>query len=315
MQPSSVSRQTVDLAVIIVSWNVQALVLDALRSLYADLETSRLRARVLLVDSASSDGTAETVQAAFPQTEVFAERKNVGFVRGNNRALRVLGLDEPTSQPGDPRAVYLLNPDTITQPGATRALFDALFAEPRVGLVGANLSYGDGGFQDGAFAFPGLRQLWAELFPTPGRLRVGMFNGRYSRARYELGRPFDVDFVLGAAMMARSEAVRDVGLLDEGFEMYCEEIDWAWRMRRAGWDARCVPAAKVVHLGGQSSGQARPQSLIRLWTSRLRLYDLYYTPIKRRIARWMVRAGMQRLARRVDSPEVRAAYEQIERLA
>ncbi len=315
MQPSNAGQDAVDLAVIIVSWNVRAQVLEALRSLNADLEASRLQARVLLVDSASSDGTVDAVRAAFPRIEIIAETDNIGFVRGNNRALRQLGLDQPTFRAGGPRAVYLLNPDTITQSGATRALFDALFAEPRVGLVGASLTYGDGRFQDGAFAFPGLRQLWAELFPTPGRLRVGWFNGRYPRTRYDGGTPFAVDFVLGAAMMARAEAVRDVGLLDEGFVMYCEEIDWAWRMRRAGWTARCVPAAHVVHLGGQSSGQARPESQLRLWTSRLRLFDLYYPPLKRQLARWMVRAGMRRLARRTDVPELRAAYAQIGRQA
>jgi hypothetical protein len=305
--------------VIIVSWNVRDLLLEALRSLYADLASSGLRTRVLVVDSASSDGTPGAVRESFPQAELFAETENIGFVRGNNLALRALGLDQPVAGPDSPRAVYLLNPDTITQPGATRALFDALFAEPRIGLAGANLTYGDGRFQHGAFAFPGLRQLWAECFPVPGRLIEGRFNGRYPRALYDSGRPFAVDFVLGAAMMWRAEAVRDIGLMDEGFVMYCEEIDWAWRLRRAGWEARCVPSAHVVHLGGQSSSQIRPQSLIRLWTSRLRLFDLYFAPPKRWLAQRMVRLGMRRLARRAqkagEAPEVVAAYEQIGRMA
>ena len=295
------------------------LLLEALRSLLADLEASHLRARVLVVDSASGDGSAGAVRAAFPQVELFAESENVGFVRGNNLALRALGLDRPDAGLGGPRAVYLLNPDTITQPGATRALFDALFNEPRVGLVGANLTYEDGSFQHGAFAFPGLRQLWAEFFPTPGRLIEGRFNGRYPRSLYAAQLPFAVDFVLGAAMMLRSEAVRDVGLLDEGFVMYCEEVDWAWRLRRAGWHARCVPTAHVVHLGGQSSGQIRPQSVLHLWTSRLRLFDRYYSPARRWLARQMVRAGMARLARRAraagEPAELVSAYEQIRRQA
>ncbi|HYO87112.1 MAG TPA: glycosyltransferase family 2 protein [Candidatus Limnocylindrales bacterium] len=316
--PASTAKRSPDLAVIIVSWNVRALVLEALNSLYADLDASGLHAQVLLVDSASSDGTTDAVRAAFPQTRVFAETGNLGFVRGNNLALRALGLDQPTAAKQAPRAVYLLNPDTITQPGATRALFDALFAERRTGLVGARLSYADGAFQHGAFAFPGLRQLWAELFPTPGRWREGRFNGRYRRTDYDGNAPFPVDFVLGAAMMLRAEAIRDAGLFDEGFTMYCEEIDWAWRLRRIGWEARCVPAAHVVHLGGQSSGQIRPQSLVHLWTSRLRLFDLYYPAPKRWLAHQMVRLGTRRLARdavaRGESPEVIAAYEHIRAL-
>jgi GT2 family glycosyltransferase len=252
----------------------------------------------MVVDSASSDGTVQAIREAFPQVELFAETENVGFVRGNNRALRALGLDRPLAAPDEPPAVYLLNPDTMTQPGATRALLNALFSERNIGLVGANLAYGDGRFQHGAFAFPGLRQLWAEFYPTPGRWIEGRFNGRYPLAQYEGAFPFRVDFVLGAAMMLRADAIRDVGLLDEGFVMYCEEIDWAWRLRRAGWEARCVPSAHIVHLGGQSSGQARPQSITHLWTSRLRLYDLYYPSPRRWVARRMVRTGMKRLAQR-----------------
>jgi GT2 family glycosyltransferase len=318
LPPSTVSTPP-ELAVIVVSWNVRVLVIEALRSLYADLEQSGLRARVLLVDSASSDGTAEAVRAQFPHTEILAQTDNIGFVRGNNLALRALDLDRPTAVPHSPRAVYLLNPDTVTQPGATRALYDALYSERRAGLAGARLTYGDGSFQHSAFAFPGLRQLWAEMFPTPNRWRENWFNGRYPRSAYAGMQPFAIDFALGAAMMLRAEAVRDIGLLDEGFVMYCEEIDWAWRLQRAGWQARCVPAAHVVHLAGQSAGQIRPQSLIHLWTSRLRLFDKYYPAPKRWLARQMVRIGMRRLARqaqrRGEPDAIVAAYQQIQALA
>ncbi|MBL8157791.1 MAG: glycosyltransferase family 2 protein, partial [Anaerolineae bacterium] len=165
-----------------------------------------------------------------------------------------------------PKAVYLLNPDTITQPGATRQLYDALMNAPDVGLVGAQLAYEDGSFQHSAFGFPGLRQLWTEFFPTPGRLIEGRFNGRYPRALYERGQAFDADCVLGATMMLRREVVEQTGGFDETFFMYCEEIDWAWRIHKAGWRVQCVPAARVVHLAGKSTSQVRPQSVINLWT-------------------------------------------------
>ena len=319
MAAKRTERGSTDLAVIIVSWNVRDLVLEALASLFRDLSGSGLRARVMVVDSASGDGTVQAIHDAFPQVEVFAETENIGFVRGNNLALRKLGLDRPLAAQDEPAAIYLLNPDTITQPGATRALLNALFSERNIGLVGANLTYVDGGFQHGAFAFPGLRQLWAEFYPTPGRWIEGRFNGRYPQSEYQGTHPFAVDFVLGAAMMLRADAIRDVGLLDEGFVMYCEEVDWAWRLRRAGWGARCVPQARVVHLAGQSSGQARPQALTHLWTSRLRLYDAYYRAPKRWVARRMVRAGISRLERRAMSehaPEdLIAAYKRIREMA
>ena len=234
------------LAVVIVTWNVRDLVLAALDSLYADLQASDLSTEVYVVDSASTDGTAQAVAAAYPAVRLMASAENLGFGRANNLALRQI-----MSVPNPPPAIYLLNPDTITQPGATQTLYDALFEGERVGLVGAGLRYEDGSFQDSAFAFPGLRQLWIEFFPAPGRWIEGTFNGRYPRALYQNGEPFPVDFVLGATMMLRREVIEQTGMFDEQFFMYCEEIDWAWRNRRGG----LVSAVRTVGAPGSSERQ------------------------------------------------------------
>lgn len=304
-----------DLAVVIVTWNVRALVLEALRSLYADLATSGLSAEVYVVDSASSDGTAAAVARSFPQVRLTASTENLGFGRANNLALRQMGFSQPDTA-SLPPAVYLLNPDTITQPGATRALYDALLAEPQVGLVGAQLFYADGGFQPGAFAFPGLRQLWAEFFPTPGRWIEGRFNGRYPQQLYHDGHPFRIDFPLGAAMMLRREVIQQTDGFDEQFFMYCEEIEWAWRIRNAGWEARCVPAAHIIHLAGQSTVQARARSLINLWTSRLLLFRKHYPAWKYLAARLMIALGMRlKLWRKRDPAELLDVYRLIARKA
>lgn len=306
------------LAIIIVTWNVRSLVLEALQTLIADLDAHGPPATIYLVDNASTDGTPEAVAAAFPQVKLITNSTNLGFAGGNNRALEAIGFGQEPNQ-ALPEAVYLLNPDTLTRPGATCALYTALMADARVGLVGAQLEFGDGRFQHGAFAFPGLRQLWVEFFPTPGRLIEGRFNGRYPRSLYAAGQPFRVDCVLGAAMMLRREVIQQTGMFDEQFFMYCEEIDWAWRIARAGWQAQCVPAARVVHLGGQSADQIRPQSLINLWTSRLRLYRKHYPPWKRALARRLVIAGMRRrldaLPSTADADPLRRAYQTILALA
>ncbi len=304
-----------DLAVVIVTWNVRELALQTLQMLFDDLETSGLDAEVYVVDSASSDGTPDAVRAQFPQVCLHASTENLGFALGNNTALRQMGFgDANANLERLPRAVYLLNPDTITQRGATRALYDALFATVDVGLVGANLTYGDGSFQHGAFAFPGLRQLYAEFFPLPGRLREGRFNGRYPRALYNGSAPFDVDFTLGATMMLRREVILQTGMFDERYFMYCEEVDWAWRMRRGGWRAQCVPMAHVVHLGGQSTGQASARSVRNLWESRLMLYRKHYPAWKLAAALTLVRVGMLRKLRQLAldksiSPDRRAELE------
>lgn len=287
-----------NLAVVIVTWNVRELALDALRSLYADLESSGLSAEVYVVDNASADGTAEAIAQAFPQVKLTASDENLGFGGGNNAALRQMGFGQADATSESlPDAVYLLNPDTITQQGATQALYDALMSDVKLGMVGAQLSYADGSFQHGAFEFPGLRQLWVEFFPTPGRLIEGRFNGRYSQAQYQGSEPFSVDFTLGATMMLKREVIQQTGMFDEGFFMYCEEVDWAWRIRKAGWEIACVPTAHVTHLVGQSTSQIRPQSVEYLWTSRLRLFEKHYPKWKLFLAKQMLTWGLQRKIR------------------
>ena len=290
-----------ELAVAIVTWNCADVIVDALESLLSDLDESGLRYEVWLVDSASGDATVEVVREQFVDVNLIACEVNIGFGASNNLALRRMGFIEGARAEGLPKAVYLLNPDTVTHAGASRRLYDALMAREDAGVVGARLTYGDGSFQHSAFRFPDLRQIWTEFFPTPGRFIEGAFNGRYPRVRYEASEPFTVDFPLGATMMLKREVILDTGSFDEAFFIYCEEVDWAWRIKRAGWQILCVPAAHVTHLGGGSTSQARPRSLISLWQSRLLLYDKYYPRWKRLAARRLLILGMQRRLRALSA--------------
>ena len=283
-----------DLAVVVVSWNVHDLLRGCLRSLQADLERAALDVSVWVVDNASTDGSPEMVAAEFPQANLIASRQNPGFAVANNRALREIARSQPVS----PAYLWFLNPDTELRPGATQALVECLEKKPRAGVVGPRLLYGDGSFQHGAFRFPGLAQLAYELFPPTSRFYDTAINGRYPRRRYERGVPFPVDHPLGASMMVRKAAIDQVGVMDEGYRMYCEEIDWCWRMRRAGWRAFCVPEAEVVHHAGQSSAQAPVSSFKRLWLSRARLYSRHHGPLTWPLAQAMVRLGMAQRAHR-----------------
>jgi GT2 family glycosyltransferase len=302
-----------DLAIIIVNWNTRALTLDALRSLYDDLSAhGPSQSVVWVVDNASSDGSVEAIRAEFPQTNLVISKENLGFAGGNNAALREIGFGDDRPSDDLPRAVYLLNSDTRTHPGATLTLFEALFSLPDAGIVGAQLEYEDGSFQHGAFAFPGLSQLWIELLPAPGRFYESQRNGRYPLEKYQQGMPFPVDHTLGATMMLRREAIHQTGLFDEQFHMYCEEIDWTWRIQRAGWQAYCVPSARVTHLSGQSTTQVRPRSIVNLWTSRLHLYDKYYPRWKLSLARRIIRMGMKRAIKQdASEPALIDAYRQV----
>lgn len=301
------------LAVVIVSWNVRGLLVACLRSLFADLDRSGLEAETWVIDNGSSDGTPQIVEEAFPNVHLVASQENLGFAAGNNVALRAIlegAQDGASEATRDTPYIWLLNPDTEVLPGATAALLSALEAHPRVAVAGAKLLYADGSLQQSVFRFPGLVQLVFELFPLPARLYETPLNGRYPRRLYERESPFAVDHPLGAAMMVRAEAVAQVGLMDEEYRMYCEEIDWCWRMRKAGWRALCVPAARVIHHAGQSTAQVPVPSFVNLWVSRARLYARHHGSLTRRLARLLVRAGMRRRCRGA-SPEMAAACREV----
>lgn len=307
-----------DLAVIIVTWNVRDIVLDALRTLYADLEQSKLSARVIVVDSASSDDTVGAIATQFPQTEIIASEDNLGFAGGNNAGMQSLGFGASSAE-DLPSAVYLLNPDTLTEIGATETLFNTLMSDERNGVVGARLTYGDGSFQHSSFMFPGLSQLWVEFFPIPGRFIEHPFNGRYPRELYQGSQPFEVDFMLGATMMLRHDVIQETNMFDLSFFMYAEEVDWQWRIRNAGWRILCVPQAHVVHLGGQSTGQVKASSIIYLWQSRLRLYEKHYSAWKLAIAKRMVAISMSRKIRQAQDDKINddviEAYRKVREIA
>ena len=307
------------LAIVIVSYNVRELLAACLQSVFASLDRSpELETEVWVVDNGSADGSAAMVGEHFPQVKLFASDDNLGFAGGNNAALRACGFstqDAPRvtervsrftfhasrfTSHVPPDFILLLNPDTEVLDDSIAQMARFLAQHPRVGGVGAQLQYPDGRFQHGTFSFPGLLQLWFDFFPPrPRRLLDSRLNGRYPRRCYERGEPFPIGFGLGAALMIRREAIEAVGLLDEGYFMYAEEIDWCWRMQRAGWRFYCVPAARVVHHGGASARQFREQSYLNLWRSRQRLYERFYGPLKRRLAFRIVRLGMSAESRRV----------------
>ena len=308
-------------SVVVVSWNVRDLLVRCLDSLLSDLHSNSIESRVVVVDNASRDGSAETIRARFPRVELIACEENLGFAAGNNVGLRALGLPRPSplSQHGERGEgpwvggedfVLLLNPDTEVQPGSISNMLDVMRARSDAAVVTSHLSYADGSFQHSAFRFPGLAQLVIDLFPVPARLHESRMNGRYSRSLYEAGKPFEIDHPLGAVMLVRGEAIRQAGLFDEGFALYCEEIDWCARFREAGWRNYCAPSAHVVHHGGRSTSQVRAESFVKLWTARYLLYTKHphFAPLW--LARRMVLAGMRRKMRGA-SEEQRAACRRI----
>ena len=299
------------LAVIVVSYNTQGLLRGCLTSVFDSLERSELPGEVWVVDNASSDGSPDMVREAFPAVHLIANTDNRGFAAANNQALRALGLEEATvSNP--PQAVLLLNPDTVVRDDVVGQMYRTLMAGARTGVTGASLIYPDGSFQHGAFRFPDLFQVFFDFFPINHRLTHSRLNGRYARSLYRSGEPFPIDHPLGAALMARWEAVEQVGPMDEHFFIYCEEIDWCVRFKQKGWRVLCVPQAKIVHYAGQSTQQFRDKMFVALWKSRFLLFEKHYSPTFRRVARLVVSLGMKRKIRRARSAVARGEIDRNE---
>lgn len=276
-----------DLSIIIVSFQVRRLLDRCLASIRNN--KSSFSIEVLVVDNASSDGTAAWVKENYPEDCLIANSTNRGYSAANNQGLKA----------ASGRYLMLLNPDTLvpdSRPLDTLLRF--MDSHPRAGACGPSLRYTDGSFQHAAFRFPSITQVYFDLFPPNWRVMESRFNGRYSRKVYAAGRPFLVDHPLGAAFMVRRGAIEQVGWLDEGFYIYSEEIDWAKRIRKAGWQIWCVPEAEIIHLEAQSTRQFREQMLVELWRSRFRYFHKHEGPVSNKVVGLVVRAGMRRAARR-----------------
>lgn len=240
-----------DLLIVIVNYRSAGLAVDCLRSL--EPEVAHLPGvRAVVVENCSGADQAERLSAAIADhgwggwaSLVVADR-NGGFAAGNNVAIApALASADP------PRLVWLLNPDTVVRPGACAAMAGFLGRRPDVGMVGSRMEDPDGTPQVSAFRFPSV------LGELEGGLRFGpatrLLSG-HTTAPPVPEAECPTDWVAGASLMVRREVFEAVGLLDEGYFMYFEEVDFCLRARRAGWPCWYVPAARVVHLVGQSSG-------------------------------------------------------------
>lgn len=280
------------IGVVIVSYNTREL----LRACLLSLRNCTMPLRVIVVDNSSTDGSAALVHSEFSTIELLEPGCNLGFAKATNQALCQL---LPCSGPkGDvPEYILLLNPDTIVHTGAVEALVNFLEMHPRVGAVGPRLLNSDGTLQPAAFRFPTLLMSLLDLFPPgevlPGRLYNSWWHGRYPQERTG-NQPFPIDHPLGACILVRRAVLEQVGLFDEQFFMYAEEVDWCYRVRQAGWAIWQVPQAQVTHVGGAATSQFRSRMLVALYDARRRFFLKHYPAWFLTWHRRIVRAGMLR---------------------
>jgi len=245
------------LLIVIVNYRSAGLAIDCLRSLQPEIAALG-GTRVVVTDNASGDDSVPRLAAAVVENgwgdwaTIRPLERNGGFAAGNNAAIR------PALRGNDPpRYVLLLNPDTIVRPGALRALVEYMDGRPEIGIAGSRLEEPDGTPQQSAFRFPSV------LGEIEGGARFGPVSrllGRWVVAPPVPEGPGPIDWVAGACMIIRRQVFETIGLMDEGYFMYFEEVDFCHRARRAGWPCWYVPSARVVHLVGQSSGVTDPRA-------------------------------------------------------
>ncbi len=254
---------SIDLSVIIVSWNVKALLKECLRSI--DENRGTLNLEVIVVDSASSDGSPDMVSEDFPWVRLIASDANLGYPRGNN-----VGI---TASRG--RHVVILNPDTVVLRNALTSMVDYLDGHIDVGVLGPQLLNADGSIQSSRRRFPSLltgifESTWLESLAPDILLR------RYYGLDLADDQVSDVDWVTGACLMVPRRIIDHVGLFDDGYFMYSEELDWCRRINDAGWRVVYLPEAQVIHLVGKSSEQAVTARHVNFQQAKLRYFRKHH---------------------------------------
>lgn len=241
-----------DVLVVVLNYRVADLAIDCVARLAPQI-AGQPGCRVVVVDNDSGDGSAERIAAAIEAKDwsawasLLRSPRNGGFAFGNNVAIRPALAARSTA----PRYVLILNPDTTPRPGAVAALYDFLEAHPEVGIAGSRLEDPDGTQHHSRYRFPTLA---SEFDACLGFGPVSRLLSRWHIAPPLVDETHPIDWVAGASMMVRREVFEAVGLLDEGFFMYFEEVDLCRRARSAGWPCWYVTESRVAHLAAQSSG-------------------------------------------------------------
>lgn len=254
-----------DLSVVIVNWNTRELLGACLCSLRKALAASSLRAEILVVDNASTDGSAERVRSEFPEVRLFANAENRDYAGGNNQ-----GLVAATGA-----WVLLLNPDTEVPRGALERLVEDLREHPRWGAVAPALVHPDGRLQDSVRGFPSPRSLMGELTGL-GRLFPGSAWGAYRPRALPEDRISLVDQPMASAFLIRKAALDAVGFFDEAFPLFFNDVDLCFRLKQAGWEIVYDPRVRVVHHGGASTRQVRPEAIRKSHQGLVDFYAKHY---------------------------------------
>jgi GT2 family glycosyltransferase len=277
--PLSARRPTppdVDLTIVIVNWNTKRHLRRCLETIFRPSVETRFE--VIVVDNASRDGSADMAEVEFPQTNVIRNERNLGFAKAANQAI-ILGRGN---------FFLLLNPDAALQENAIDRAVEFAREHPDIGIVGCKILNEDGTLQHSCRRFPtpavGLfrNTVLGRLFPRNRYLRA------YLMTDWDHRHLREVDWVSGACMLIRREALSEVGILDERYFMYCEDLDLCFRAHNAGWKVFYYPRAAAVHRKGASSDQAQVRCVVAFHKSLYKFFNKYFAKARFLPYRWLV---------------------------
>lgn len=279
-------KRVLDLAIVIVNYNVSALLQRCLQTVFAS--EGDFSFEVCVVDNNSADDSVKMVRERFPQVTLIANEKNVGYPAANNQGLLELGVCGPTP----PRYALLLNPDTEVPSDGFARLLAYMDENPEVGVVGPKLVMLDGSLDlacrrgfDSMSALVYRMVGLSRLFPRSPRF------ARYNMTFLDEDELADVDSVVGAFMMVRHEALEPVGLMDDRFWMYGEDLDWAKRIKDNGWRIVYNPEVTVLHVKRASSRQ-NPKAQVEFYRAMLLFYYKHYRATTSWWLHWLILVGI-----------------------
>ncbi|MGD9144800.1 MAG: glycosyltransferase family 2 protein [Anaerolineae bacterium] len=289
-----------DLGIVIVNYNVRDLLRDCLASVYES--RGDFNFQVCVVDNGSDDGSADMVADEFPLAQII-RAENRGYAAGNNLGLRAFGFrdagsgvrDEAgeTSEPTHPHYALLLNPDTVLPPSALADMLKFMTEHSGAGVVGPRLVREDGSLdracrrsfptpEVAAYKMSGL----SRLFPRSERF------GQYNLTYLSPDVTTEVDSVVGAFMLIRGEVLASVGLLDEQFFMYAEDLDLCYRIKEQGWQVWYNSGVTVLHYKGQSSRQRSMFANAKFYETMRLFHDKHFKQQTFFLVNWMIYAAV-----------------------
>jgi GT2 family glycosyltransferase/lipopolysaccharide/colanic/teichoic acid biosynthesis glycosyltransferase len=240
--PKKRQQSAPQLSIIIVNYNVREFLHHALVSLQKAMKG--IRAEIIVVDNASDDGSIEMVKRRFPKVHLIANDSNLGFAKANN-----LGLKQARG-----KYILLINPDTLVQENTLQVMIRFFDENPDVGLAGCKILNPDGTFQLACRrSFPAPWAAFTKMIGLSALFPGSRLFGRYNLTYLSPDETYEIDAVSGSFMMVRREAYDEVGGLDEDFFMYGEDLDWCYRIQRAGWKNYYVHSTQIIHYKGEST--------------------------------------------------------------